>query len=153
MKEEASRHLYLEYRAVSEQLQTVQQYLEQTAESMAEVAGVIAALDDLSQLRKGSRIFAPIANGIFVDATLNDSSSVRMNVGSGVVCQKPIAEAKLLLEQQRKELEELQARAAKERETLTARMREIEEQVDDQEKAGAEEATRSTAGRQHQRRG
>jgi prefoldin alpha subunit len=139
MKEEEPRRLYLEYRAVSEQLQQVQQYLEQTAESIAEVAGVIAALDDLSQLRKGSRIFAPIANGIFVDATLNDSSTVRMSVGSGVVCQKPIAEAKLLLDQQRKELEKLQERAAKEGETLTARMHEIEAQVDE-EKGEAEPA-------------
>lgn len=130
MNADESQQLYLEYRAVSEQLQKVQDYLEQTTENMTEVAAVIEALDELSHLQKGSRIFAPIANGLFVDATLNDPSTVRMNVGAKTVVQKTIDEAKQLLAQQRHELEELQTRAAKDRDTLLARMHTIEEQVE-----------------------
>jgi len=83
MNEDETRELYVEYRTLTEQLQQIQQYLQETGENMGEVANVIAALDEFSRLNTNDKIFAPIANGIFIDARLTDPQTVRMNVGGG----------------------------------------------------------------------
>ncbi len=121
-----AQQLYMEYRGLMEQLRRVQEYVEQTTQGIAEIAAVIEALDSLSKLKKGSRIFAPVANGIFVDASLNDTASVRMNVGGSIVVEKSVEEAKQLLEKQRTDLEQLRDRANADYVSLTSRLRAIE---------------------------
>lgn len=130
METEEARGLYLEYKGLSDQLQKIRQYLERTQESMGEVNGLVESLDEFSRLEKGDRIFAPIANGIFVDATLNDVTRLRLNVGGGVVVEKSIAEAKGMLGRQRSELETLRDRADADAETVMRRMREIESLIE-----------------------
>jgi prefoldin subunit 5 len=85
-----TQQLYMEYRGMSEQLQKVQQFLEQTTENIGELSNVIEAVAELGKLKKGDRLFAPLANGIFVDATLNDPTTLRMNVGGKVVVSRTI---------------------------------------------------------------
>ena len=130
MNEDETRELYVEYRTLTEQLQQIQQYLQETGENMGEVANVIAALDEFSRLNTNDKIFAPIANGIFIDARLTDPQTVRMNVGGGVVVQKSVAEAQQVLTGQRTELDKLQARATTDQATIVARLREIEQAIE-----------------------
>lgn len=130
MNDDESRQLYLEYRSATEQLQKLQEYLDQTTENMGEVGNLVAALDEFGALTPGSALLAPIANGIFFDATLKDPSTVKMNVGAGVMVEKTIAEAKALLEKQRADLEALRSRALKDREQLVLRLKEIEQNVE-----------------------
>ncbi len=134
MDDGRAQQLYLEYRGLMEQLRRVQEYVEQTTQGIAEIAAVIEALDSLSRLTKGSRIFAPIANGIFVDASLNDAASVRMNVGGSVVVEKSVEEAKELLGKQRADLELLRDRANTDYGSLTNRLRAIEAAMEQEAK-------------------
>lgn len=126
------KELYLEYQVLTEQLKKVERYLEQTTESLAELAGTITNLDEFRHIKKGTRLFAPIANGIFIDATLNDAKLVRMNVGKSVVVTRTIDEAKALLEQQREELKELQRRAEADHLKIHQRLKEIEKSVEEE---------------------
>lgn len=150
MDADAPRELYMEYRALTEQLQKIQEYLEHTTENIAEVGNVLAALDDFSRLAPGSRVFAPLANGIFIDATLNDSSMLRMNVGGGVVVEKPVAEAKKILEGQRTELEELHERATKDRAGAIRRLHEIEAMIESEQSASPAVPANAASAQHHQ---
>ncbi len=130
MKDEQARELYMEYKLLGEQYKKVQEYLEQTAENLQQVGDTIEALDAMGRQEKGARVFAPVANGIFIDATLNDPAHVRMNVGQGVVVTKTIEEAKGMLEQQREELHQLRDRANDDHARLTVRLKEIEDAIE-----------------------
>lgn len=147
MDDREAQQFYLEYRVSAEQLKQVQEYLDQTAEGIVEITNLIGALDSLSTIEQGSRIFAPLANGVFLDASLNDSAHVRMNVGSGVVVKKTISEAKTLLEQQRKDLEVLRERATGDAMKLNLRMREIEQWMETAEKKREHQTTPSRPSR------
>jgi prefoldin alpha subunit len=125
-----TQQLYMEYRGMSEQLQKVQQFLEQTTENIGELSNVIEAVAELGKLKKGDRLFAPLANGIFVDATLNDPTTLRMNVGGKVVVSRTIDEATALLMKQKKELEELRDRATTDSIKITERLRQIESAIE-----------------------
>lgn len=128
------QQLYLEYKGMSEQLQKVQQFLEQTTENIGELGNVIDAVEELGTLKKGERLFAPIANGIFVDATLNDPSTLRMNVGGKVVVTKSVEEAMAILKEQRTDLENLRDRATSDSIKIMERLRQIEAAIESSEK-------------------
>ena len=130
MDDEKARELYMEYRSLTEQLQKVQAYLQETVENVNQVNMVIESLDQLGKLEKGARIFAPIANGIFVDATLHDPRHVRLNVGGKVVVNKSVPDAKRLLEGQRRDLEGLRDRAQGDAANITKRLRGIETTIE-----------------------
>ena len=125
-----AKELYMEYQLLTEQLKKIQHYLEKTTENLADLGNTIQHLHTFGNLKKGARVFAPIANGIFIDATLNDPKHVRMNVGAKTVTTKTIAEAKELLEQQQQELHQLRARAEADNLKVTQRLKEIEAAVE-----------------------
>jgi len=131
-----AQQLYLEYQSLAEQSQKVRDYLDEMASSVQEIGKVIEALDAFSKLKKGDRLFAPIANGIFIDANLNDSGTVRMNVGGQTVVPKSVDEAKRLLERQRQELESLHDRANNEYLAMAARMKSIERRLEEKKPDG-----------------
>ncbi|MBR9692909.1 hypothetical protein GOV07_03165, partial [Candidatus Woesearchaeota archaeon] len=106
-----AKELYMEYQLLTEQLKKIQHYLEKTTENLAELGNTIQHLHTFGQLKKGAQVFAPIANGIFIDVILNDPKHVRMNVGAKTVATKTIDEAKKLLEKQQHELHDLLNRA------------------------------------------
>lgn len=124
-----SQQLYLEYQTLNEQLKKVQRYLEQARGSIEELTKLIEDLDRFNALEEGAHIHAPIANGIFVDATLRNTR-LKMNVGGGVVVDKSVEEAQEMLAKQRKDLEELRDRALKDQEQLMTRIRQIEAAVE-----------------------
>jgi|GEM_PF-2328376 len=140
MKDDQASELYTEYKLLGEQYKKVQEYLEQTAENLQQVSDTIEALDVMGQQKKGARVFAPMANGIFIDATLNDPAHVRMNVGQGVVVTKTIDQAKGMLEQQHEELHQLRDRANNDHVRLIARLKEIEDAIEAETQDNAPEA-------------
>lgn len=128
---EKEEELYLEYRSLTEQMQKIQQFLEQTTENISELKGTVNAVETLAGIKKGSHIFAPIANGIFVDATLNDPHNLRMNVGGKVVVAKSTKAAKELLEKQLTKLQQIRDRATQEYSQTMTRLRQIEATVEE----------------------
>ncbi|RME31578.1 prefoldin subunit alpha [Candidatus Woesearchaeota archaeon] len=121
---------YIEYRTLTEQLKKIREYQQQTQENIVELGKLKESFDRFRELKKGQRILAPITNGVFVDATLNDPTTFHMNIGADVVVTKSIDEAKELITKQEKEMAKLHARATKDEEQLVARMREIEKHVE-----------------------
>lgn len=126
---DSDQQLYLEYRTLHEQLKKIQEYLQQTQENITELGTLKEGFDRFRALKKGDRILAPITNGVFVDATLNDPSTFRMNIGAQTVVVKSIDEAKALITAQQEEMEKLRDRATKDQNDLMTRMRQIEAKI------------------------
>ncbi len=106
--------------------------MQETVENINQVNLVIESLDRLDTLEVGAKILAPIANGIFLDATLRDPHHVRLNVGGKVVVNKTVGDAKRLLEGQRRDLEGLRDRALGDASSVTKRLREIEMTIENE---------------------
>lgn len=84
------------------------QYLEKLLEDLENNSKSIDLLKEqikeLETIKNGEEILAPIANGIFVKATLKDSKTLKVNVGKGIVLDKTIPETIELIEKQEKEI-------------------------------------------------
>ncbi|MGV8162620.1 MAG: prefoldin subunit alpha [Candidatus Nanoarchaeia archaeon] len=61
-------------------------------------------LKEMDSLKGGEDILAPVANGIFVEAKLKNSKTVKVNIGKGVMVDKTIPETIELIERQEQEV-------------------------------------------------
>jgi prefoldin alpha subunit len=103
-KKESEQNKYVQLQMVDQQARQLQQYLQTFDQQLLEIRSVIASLNELAKLKKGDSILAPIANGIFVKAKLEDSQEVRVNVGNNTVVTKTIGNAVKMLEGQEAEI-------------------------------------------------
>lgn len=103
-KKESEQNKYIQLQMVDQQARQLQQYLQTFDQQLLEIRSVITSLNELAKLKKGDSILAPIANGIFVKAKLEDSHEVRVNVGNNTVVTKTIEGAIKMLEGQEAEI-------------------------------------------------
>jgi len=101
---QAEQNKYVQLQMVDQQARQLQQYLQTFDQQLLEIRSVITSLNELAKLKKGDSILAPIANGIFVKAKLEDSQEVRVNVGNNTVVTKTIDNAIKMLEGQEAEI-------------------------------------------------
>ncbi|KYK26006.1 hypothetical protein AYK26_00995 [Euryarchaeota archaeon SM23-78] len=95
---------YIQLQLLDQQIKQVQQYLQTFDQQLVEIRSVISSLKELSTLKKGDQILAPIASGIFIKAKLEDNQEVRVNVGSSTVVTKSIEGAIKMLQEQEAEI-------------------------------------------------
>jgi prefoldin alpha subunit len=103
-KTESKQNKYVQLQMVDQQARQLQQYLQTFDQQLLEIRSVITSLNEFAKLKKGDSILAPIANGIFVKAKLEDSHEVRVNVGNNTVVTKTIEGAVKMLEGQEAEI-------------------------------------------------
>ncbi len=92
-RKESEQNRYVQLQIIDQQAKQLQQYLQVFDQQLMEIKSVTDSLQELSKLKKGDSILAPLASGIFVKARLDDNSEVRVNVGSGTVVTKTIDDA------------------------------------------------------------
>ncbi len=95
---------YIQLQLIDQQARQMQQYLQTFDQQLIEIRSVMSSLKELSKLKKGDLILAPIANGIFIDARLENNKEVKVNVGSNTVVAKTIEEAVKMLQGQEAEI-------------------------------------------------
>ena len=95
---------YMQIQLMDQQLKQLQQYLQTFDQQLLEIRAVISSLNELSKLKKGETILAPLASGIFLKAKLEDATNVRVNVGAGTVVTKTVDETIKMLEGQESEI-------------------------------------------------
>lgn len=103
-RKENEQNRYIQLQMVDQQARQLQQYLQTFDQQLLEIRSVITSLNELAKLKKGDSILAPIANGIFVKAKLENSQEVRINVGNNTVVTKTIGSAIKMLEGQEAEI-------------------------------------------------
>jgi prefoldin alpha subunit len=103
-RKESEQNKYMQLQIIDQQAKQLQQYLQVFDQQLMEIKSVINSLQELSKLKKGDSILAPLASGIFVKAKLEDNNEVRVNVGSGTVVTKTIDDAVKMLEAQEAEI-------------------------------------------------
>lgn len=82
-----------------------QEYIDRLEKSLMDLEALKVTVEEVAKLKKGVAIHAPVANGIFVEATLEDSKHLLVNVGEGIVLKKTIPQTIKLLEKQEKEIQ------------------------------------------------
>ncbi len=106
---------------LQKQLYSVQTLLDENAEA-------VKALEALQQ-SKGSETLFPLGAGVFARATLAKTDSVLADVGARVSAEKSASEAKALLTERRKKLEQLFGELSVSLESVATRLDELNEKA------------------------
>ena len=86
----------------------VQQQMEILEESKSEIDKAKDALVSLKSIPKGTKMYAPVAGGIFVEAKAEETGSFLITVGNNIVVRKSGEEIQDLLVKQIHEVAQLQ---------------------------------------------
>ncbi|NYZ77832.1 prefoldin subunit alpha [Candidatus Micrarchaeota archaeon] len=108
---------------LQKQIYSVQALLEENAEATK-------ALSALSQ-SKGSETLVPLGAGVFARATLANSDLVLIDVGARASVEKSASEAKAVLSERRKKLEQLFNELRVSLDSLATHLQELNEQASD----------------------
>jgi len=117
---------YIELQMIDQQVKQLQKYLQAFDQQLLEIRSVIGAVQEFSKINKGSTIFAPISNGIFIKARLEDNENLRVNVGNNVVVTKTADEAIALLQSQETEIVQYKSETVTNMEQLLKKLEELQ---------------------------
>ncbi len=103
-KQKELQKKYFELQMANNQLKQIEKQLELIEAQVLEALTIINALDELKSSKQGAKSLAPVANGIFVEAKLENIQDLLVNVGGGIVVKKSVDETKSMLQNQVSEL-------------------------------------------------
>ncbi len=110
---------YAELRMASVQIKQLQQQLEALDEKRQELENAMASLDELKGSQKKAKMLAPVTEGMFISATLDNNDELIVNVGGNVCVRKTIEEAKGMLKEKQQEISGYQESMLEELNRLT----------------------------------
>ncbi len=105
INENGLKEQYFEFQLLSEQMQKLEQQLQTLNAQVTEIKDIKTSLDEFKGVKKESELFFPIAAGIYAKGKVTNSNELFINVGSNIVVNKNIEDAKELLSSQEKKVE------------------------------------------------
>jgi prefoldin alpha subunit len=103
-KKEVLQKKFMEYQMLEQQVKQFQEQMETVEKQLGSLQEVKEALDELSTVKEGTDLLVPVSSGIFLKAKTQSTDKVLVNVGAETAVEKTLPEAKILLEEQEKEL-------------------------------------------------
>ncbi len=100
-EQKAAEQVYYEW---VQRVQYMEKLLEDLDANMKSAELLKEQLTELQNIKGGETMLAPIANGIFVEATIKNPQSLKVNIGKGVIAEKSIQETMALVARQAEEI-------------------------------------------------
>ena len=104
VSEETIREQYSQFQYLQQHIEQISQHVELLSQQKMELEISINAVQELGKVPLQQELLAPIANGIFFKARLQDNQDLIVNVGSNVTVEKKVPDVVHLLEQQQQEI-------------------------------------------------
>ena len=123
------QRLYLEAQILDQQMRMLQQQADHIEEQMAEFEALKSAIDEFKDVKPGSDVLVPFANGIFVKAKLADNDLFIINIGSQTAVEKDREGAKKLLDEQQANMQEAHIHFTKQLQQFSKRFQELEKEL------------------------
>jgi len=128
--EDQLRERFMQFQMLQKQMEQINEQVELIQRQREEVMESIYALGGLGQVEENTEIFAPIATGVFVKASLKDTKNLLINVGADTAVERSVTDVIGLLEQQEKGLQEKMRQAGAILEQLQEQAMQIYNQVE-----------------------
>ena len=125
-KKADKQDLMLELRALDEELKKLNSHLENMDGQLAELDESKQVVNKFSKLTKGEELRVPLASGIYIKASILDTKSLMINVGSNVTVEKTPEQVSKILDSQLEELSGYREQLVEQMKMLIARIEEIQ---------------------------
>ena len=120
-KQQQLQQKYMELQMLDQQMKQMQKQVEAIEQQTSDIEEVKGSLDELATSTKGSDMWVPISNGIFLKAKLENNEKLAVNVGGNTVVLKDIPATKSMLDTQAQDMRKFQAELAGQFEKMAER--------------------------------
>ena len=120
---------YLELQMADQQIKQIQQQLQLIQQQMTDLDSLKENLDEFRDVKPGTEILVPFANGIFAKAELKDSKELLINVGGNTTVSKTVGGTKEMLDAQMDEMVKIHEKLALDMQKIAAKAKDAELEV------------------------
>ncbi|MCX6776373.1 MAG: prefoldin subunit alpha [Candidatus Micrarchaeota archaeon] len=110
-----------------EEAQVLQQQLGNLQLNYASVELAIQTLENVAKLSKGDQMLLPIGSGAYIKSKVENNEVALVDVGAGVVVEKPIPDAVKFLKLRMNEMDSMREKLQKNFGEVSNRMKSLEE--------------------------
>jgi len=110
-----------------EEAQVLQQQLENLQLNYASVELAIQTLENVAKLSKGDQMLLPVGSGAYIKSKVENNEVALVDVGAGVVVEKPIPDAVKFLKSRMNEMDSMREKLQKNFVEVSNRMKSLEE--------------------------
>lgn len=128
-KQQEIQQKYMELQVLGQQINQMQKQIQLLENQSIELTLVEQGLEDIKNVKIGTKILVPISSGIFVKAELKDNEELLVNVGANVTVKKDIPSTKQLIKRQLDEIKKVQEETIVELQKLVIKANSIEEEI------------------------
>jgi prefoldin alpha subunit len=129
-KQQKLQEKYVQLQLVSMQIKQIEEQLEAIDQRAMEMIHLKDSLGRYGGLKKGTKSFVPVGQGIFTEASLGETNEVLVNVGAGVIVKKPIADAEETISNQMNQLNDITAELGENLKALAVKAHQLELELD-----------------------
>ncbi len=97
----------MELEMLKQQMGQLERQGQEANAKLMDVSAALQSLEDLGKADDKTEAFVPIGSGIFTKATLDGSGKVVVNVGSNIALEKPVSEARKMMEEMKTNYESM----------------------------------------------
>jgi prefoldin alpha subunit len=130
-KEEELRSMLAQLEGGKARLDALGKQIQLIEASLSEVNATEASISAIENAKAGTEILVPLGSDSYVKATLADTKTLLVGVGSRLSLEKSVPEAKKTLEQRRTELENAMKKLQESYIELSGRLSELNAVVED----------------------
>ncbi|WP_406669865.1 prefoldin subunit alpha [Methanolobus sp. ZRKC4] len=104
MNEQDPRALVMQHRELQKRAEMIQQQMSMVKISADDCAKVLTTIEELDNIEDGAEMMFPIGSGSFVYANIDHTDKAVVDIGAGLSVERPIADAKEILQRRRERL-------------------------------------------------
>jgi len=116
-----------EMQAYREQAQLMQQQMANIQLNYASLESAIQTLENIKKINKDEDVLLPVGSGAYIKSRIGNNEVALIDVGAGVIVEKPIPEAVLLLKARMNEIDSMRDKLQSSFEDVSKKMKELEE--------------------------
>lgn len=124
--ENEKQELMIELKALDEELKKLNSHLENMDQQIAELDDSKHVVNEFSELKKNDELRVPLSSGIYIKASILDTKSLMINVGSNVTVEKTPEQVTKILDNQLEELSNYRKQLVEQMKLLINRIEEIQ---------------------------
>ena len=120
---------YIKYKIIEEQIENIISQREIIKQSIEEIKKSIKTIDKISELKNQNEIWFSIGSDIFLRGNVSEKDRVFVNIGSGIIQEKNIENAKKFLNKKIEKMENTLEKINRSIEIQAKKMEDIEKRI------------------------
>ena len=116
-----------EMQVYREEAQVIQQQLANLQANYSSTEAAVQTLENLSKLKKDESMLLPIGSGAYIKSKVDSSEVALIDVGAGVIVEKPVPEAVTFLKSKMTEMDSVRDQLQKNFVSISNKMKSLED--------------------------